>query len=163
MARPTEWRRSTFVQDSANYYGYAPGEAVEAGETVLRCFWSLSVWNVYGDQPTYPAGTSLLRAGIILDSLSSPAHNTPVSQANVDWMDLTTMPWNIELMEAVNADWLVRANTGPTDRDSRAMRKNTLTTTQTVWVSWELATSSLQVSGFDFYASGSVDILVALP
>lgn len=162
MARPTEWRRTTFVQDSLGYYGYSPGIAVQPGETVIRTLWSLQVWNVYGASTTYPPGTSLLRAGIIFDSFASPRHDTPVSQAFSDWMDLTTIPWNVELQEAVNADWLIRASTGQGDRDSRAMRKNDTAEPMTVWVSWEIATSAWQIADFGFYTCGSTDMLIAL-
>lgn len=132
------------------------------GETVLRTFWSLTVWNVTGNSPTYPPGTSLLRAGILFDSFASPTFDTPVSQPNSPWMDLTTMPWRTDLEETSEVDWLSTANTGPGDRDSRVARKNDFAESYTVWVSWELAPSSLQASGFVFFASGSCDLLVAL-
>lgn len=162
MARPTEWRRTTFVQDTANFFGHVPGIAVQPGETVIKTFWSLSVWTVNGNEPTYPPGSSLLRAGIIFDSFASPAGNTPVSQADALWMDLTTMPWHTDLEETTEVDWLTTANTGPSDREAAAMRKNDFAEPYTVYVSWELAPSSLQKSGFVFFASGSCDLLVAL-
>lgn len=161
MARPTVWRRTTFVQDTANYYGYSPGLFVDPGETVIRTLWSLQVWTVNGDQPTYPPGTSLLRAGIIFDKLADPANDTPVSQANSAWMDLTTMPWKTQLSVSTEVDWMTTADTGYTDRDSRAMRKNDDTVSYTVWVSWEMAPSALQMSGYVFFASGSCDMLIA--
>lgn len=163
MARPTQWRRTTFVQDTLNYFGHVPSIAVEPGETVIRTFWSLSAWIVYGDTANYPAGTSLLRAGILFDTFVDPTFDTPVSQPDSEWMDLTSCPWHTQLAVSAEVDWLVTANTGYTDRDARAKRLNDTDVPYTVYVSWELATSSLQAVGFNFYVSGSCDMLVALP
>jgi hypothetical protein len=122
----------------------------------------MTAWTLWGDTPTYPPGSSLLRAGLLFDSVDSPSFDTPVSQPNADWADLVTLPWHPGLSVSTDANWILTADTGTTDRDSRVARANTFGEFYSMWISWELATSSLQVSGFGFYVSGTCDLLVAL-
>lgn len=162
MARPLTWRRTLFADDQLGSWGVSNSAGIEPGETVVRTLWSLQLWVSYGDTNTYPAGSSLVRAGIIFDKELDSADNTPVSQPNEAWMDLTTMPWRSQLAISAGVDWMIQADTGRTDRDSRVMRKNVdPVNPYAVWLAWELLPAGNMATDFSFFASGTIDVLVA--
>jgi hypothetical protein len=163
MARATEWRRGTAVFDvGEQYYGWLNLGGIEPGETLIRTRWNLVLWTTYGDQATYPAGSSITKAGIIFQPVGTVDVDTPISQPESDWIDLRTMPWRVSLALSTEAAWHLAADAGTPDPDAKAMRKNDTEDTLSLYVSWETMLASDTVSGFFYRGAATADMLVAL-
>jgi len=162
MARPLEWRRFTFSNTDFSFFGSTPGAVLEPGETEVRTRWFMQAWSVWGDLDNYPPATTLLRAGIIMQPAGIEFPDSPISQADSDWIDLVSMPWRSQIATSTGVDWLILADTGLPDRDAKAMRTNATETDQAIWLSWELLITTDLMEGFGFNVSGAMDCLVAL-
>jgi len=150
----------TFTTQS--YYGWTLLAGVLPGETLLRTVWNLVLWGTYGDEAIYPPGSSITKAGIILQPGGTVEPATPISQPNDDWIDLRTMVWRPQLVLDVSANWHIVADAGTPDPDARAMRKNDGTVIQELYVCWETLLASDTISGFGYWGAATADCLVAL-
>lgn len=147
---PRSWNRSVSVnQNSFGYYGYVGGPILTPGDTVLRTFWSFNAWGLWGTLDTFPPGSSICRAGIVLSDVTNPSPPTPITNIGADWMDLTTVTPIGQIATSTNVDWSYQWTTGPSDRDSKVHREVAAGAgSYFVLLSWEFQVAPDAVSGF---------------
>ena len=151
--------------NNSGFFGSVPLIGVSPGQTVLRAWWNVGMYYLSTDENVYPPGNSLLRAGVVydvadLEPLETP---TPVSNADADWMAITTMnPTGVQLSRATNVAW--QLNWGfPIDLSIKSQRRNDTMENHTLYLAYEFALSG-EIMGFTL--SGwwcSIDAYVRTP
>lgn len=147
MARA--WRRGISINNTTNAdFGSVALTSINPGESILHSFWSFQCWGVWGSLPTFPIGSAILRAGLIVnDILATPLY--PIFNAGDQWMDMCTVKPEGNIATSTNVDWAYIWSTGQSDRETTVHRKNlNISGTLGVWVNWEFNLSSDTVAGF---------------
>lgn len=144
------WTRG--VSTNANtfgYYGYVPLGTLAPGQTLLRTLWSLQLHKTYGDFDYFPPGSSICRAGILVTSTTEAGYpQTPISNESANWVDLVTLPPQVDLAVSTDTNWFLQWNTGNTDRNSVVHRLNSTAATQQLLLAWEFQVTTDSASGF---------------
>lgn len=160
------WTRATASNpNNSGFFGSVPLILVQPGQTVLRSWWNLGLYYLSSDENVYPPGNSILRAGVVYDvadlaPLSTP---TPISNADADWMAITTMnPTGVQLSRATNVAWQI--NWGfPIDLSIKSQRRNDTAGNMTMYLAYEFGLSG-EISGFTLTGWWcSIDALIRTP
>jgi hypothetical protein len=144
------WVRATATDpNNSGFFGSVPLIAVGAGQTVLRSWWNLGLYHVIDPSSTYPAGASILRAGVVYDEadlepLETP---TPISNADADWLAITTMNPHIAILARETTNAWVTLWGFPIDLSIKSQRRNDTEASRTLYLAWEMSLLD-EVSGF---------------
>lgn len=161
------WRRICASNaNSGGYYGGMMGPYILPGETVLRSWWNIEIYDLAAPVNTYPPGGSMLKAGIVYDTAGLALNDipSPIAQSFADWLSLSTCPPRIvQFSRATNVAWQI--NWGfPQDISAKSMRKNTSNEVKALYVSWEFALGADREPGWTVNNwAYSIDTLVRLP
>lgn len=161
------WARSVATQpNSFSYWGYVPLVGVSPGQTVLRSWWNISVGATFGDSAAYPPGASVLRAGIayVSEADTLGLKPTPVSNADADWMAITSIPPHSVSLNQTTAGntWNFEWNMG-IDKSIKSQRKNTTTENHFLWLAWEFSLKETIVGFEGFQWWGTLDAYLRTP
>lgn len=147
---PRSWTRGVSSNNNTfGYYGYVAMGTLEPGDTLLHTFWSFSCWGVWGSLDTFPIGSAICRAGIIVADALAASPPTPITNASDPWIDVCTVVPVGQIATSTNVDWSYIWSTQPSDRDSVIHRQNdNVSGTLSLWLGWEFNLPGDQVSGF---------------
>ncbi|MGH3784765.1 MAG: hypothetical protein ACRDRO_30175 [Pseudonocardiaceae bacterium] len=135
--------------NSFGYYGYVAMGTLNPGDTLLHTFWSFSAWGTWGSLSTFPIGSSICRAGIIVADALAVSPPTPITNEGDPWIDMTTVHPHGQIATSTNVDWSYLWDTGLGDRDSVVHRQNdNVSGTLSLWLGWEFDVAPNAVSGF---------------
>jgi len=145
------WIRSTSSNaNNSGYYGSTERILVHPDQTALRSWWNIGLYYLEAGIDQYPPGSSILRAGLLYDvsGLDPSATPTPISQADADWLAITTInPSVVQLSRAVNVAWQI--NWGfPIDISVKSQRKNQTAEDHSLYICWEWGLQD-QEAGFE--------------
>jgi len=160
------WVRAVATNpNNSGFFGSVPLISVGVGQTVLRAWWNLGLYHVLDDVMEYPPGASILRAGVVyaeadLEPLETP---TPISNADADWLAITTMnPLQAILARATTNAWVTLWGF-PVDLSIKSQRKNETEASRTLYLAWEMSLED-EVSGFTMTGwNCSLDAYVRTP
>ena len=160
------WTRATASNpNNSGFFGSVPLILVQPGQTVLRSWWNVGLYYLSTDENVYPPGNSILRAGVVydvadLEPLSTP---TPISNADADWMAITTMnATGVQLSRATNVAWQI--NWGfPIDLSIKSQRRNDTMANRTMYLAYEFGLDG-EIMGFTITGWWcSIDALIRTP
>jgi hypothetical protein len=161
------WARSTVTNpNSFGFYGSYELTSLHPGQTLLRSWWNIGMFDTTSGTGSWPPGSSILRAGVVL---AAPGLNpettvpTPITNADADWLAITTVNASLlQLAVAVDVSW--QTNWGfPIDLSIKSQRKNATAENQSLYVAWEFALSGADTG---FGVNGwwaSLDALIRTP
>jgi hypothetical protein len=160
------WVRAVATNpNNSGFFGSVPLISVGVGQTVLRAWWNLGLYHVLDPASEYPPGASILRAGVVyaeadLEPLETP---TPISNADADWLAITTMnPFQGILARATTNAWVTLWGF-PIDLSIKSQRKNETEASRTLYLAWEMSLED-EVSGFTMTGwNCSLDAYVRTP
>lgn len=160
------WVRATATNpNNDGFFGSVPLIGVSDGQTVLRSWWNIGMYWLDDEVNVYPPGSSILRAGVVYDAagLTPLQTPTPISNADADWMAITTInPSIVQLSQAVVTSWQI--NWGfPIDLSIKSQRRNETGSNRTLYLAWEMSLNN-EVPGFTM--SGwwcSIDSFIRTP
>lgn len=162
----TTWIRA--VQNDQNNGGFFGSEqqiGLNPQQTVLRAYWNIQLYQLWGDQNFYPPGSSLCRAGLLyaengLDPLATP---TPISNPDADWMDIETISPEVSYTTSTINNWLVRWSFR-FDQSVKSQRRNDGPGLMGLYVAWEFLLGENRIDPFQILGwNSSIDALVTLP
>lgn len=160
MARTLEWRRNAQTMSADTDFGWFGGPIIASGETITRTLWAGAFSATYNSSAGFPPSAALLKCGLLLDVPGAASLDTPISQPESDWIDLVTLRWGGNISISTAVDWLCLAGFGGPDKDSKAQRRNTAGQPLQLYFSYESLFAHNTLSGFQFAASMSMDVLV---
>lgn len=158
------WRRICATNANAGgFYGAMQGPTILPGETLLRSWWNLEIFELEAPENSYPPGGSILKTGLLYDTAALGLNETPtpVSNGDAEWLSLSVCnPRIVQLSRATNVAWQI--NWGfPQDISAKSMRKNTTAETKALYVSWEFALGADRMTDWAINNWGySIDALV---
>lgn len=149
--------------NSGGFYGAMQGPTILAGETLLRSWWNLELFDLVAPENNYPPGGSILKTGLVYAEAALPLNSTPtpVSNGDAEWLSLSVCnPRIVQLSRATNVAWQINWGFAQ-DISAKSMRKNQTGGSMAVYVSWEFALGADAMTGFAINNWGySVDCLV---
>jgi len=160
------WVRATATNpNNDGFFGSVPLILVQPDQTVLRAWWNLGLYHVLDPSSEYPPGSSILRAGVVyadadLEPLETP---TPISNADADWLAITTMnPSQAILARATTNAWVTLWGF-PIDLSIKSQRKNQTEGNKTLYLCWEMSLED-EVAGFTMTGwNCSIDAYIRTP
>lgn len=160
------WVRAVATNpNNSGFFGSVPLIGVSSGQTVLRSWWNVGFQYLVDDVTQYPPGASLLRAGVVyaaegLTPLETP---TPISNADADWLYVTTLnPSTVALDRVTAVGWQITWGL-PLDISLKSQRRNDDVDAMTLYSAWEMALED-EVSGFTMNGwNTSLSCLVRTP
>jgi hypothetical protein len=160
------WVRATATNpNNDGFFGSVPLISVGDGQTVLRSWWNAGWFHVLDPSADYPPGSSILRAGVVYDvaGLSSGATPTPISNADADWLAITTVNPSISILARATTNAWVTHWGFPIDLSIKSQRKNETGVSRTLYLAWEMSLND-EVSGFTMTGWWcSMDSLIRTP
>lgn len=149
--------------NSGGFYGAMQGPTILDGETLLRSWWNLEIFDLVAPENNYPPGGSILKTGLVYAEAALPLNSTPtpVSNGDAEWLSLSVCnPRIVQLSRATNVAWQINWGFAQ-DISAKSMRKNQTGGSMAVYVSWEFALGADAMTGFAINNWGySVDCLV---
>jgi len=160
------WVRAVATNpNNSGFFGSVPLISVGVGQTVLRAWWNLGLYHVLDPASEYPPGASILRAGVVYAEadLAPLATPTPISNADADWLAITTInPGIAVLSRATTNAWMTQWGF-PVDLSIKSQRKNQTEDARTLYLAWEMSLED-EVSGFTMTGwNCSLDAYVRTP
>lgn len=158
------WRRICASNlNAGGFYGAMMAHAIAPGETLLRTWWNLEIYDLGVGENTYPPGGSILKTGLLYDVANLGLNDTPtpVSNPDAEWLSLSVCnPRIVQLSRATNVAWQINWGFAQ-DISAKSMRKNSTGVTMATYVSWEFALGADRVANWAVNNWGySVDCLV---
>jgi len=144
------WVRSVSTNDNNDgFFGSVPMIGVSVDQTVLRAWWNIALYHVLDPSSTYPAGASILRAGVVYDEadLLPSGTPTPISNADADWLAITTMNPHVAILARETTNAWVTLWGFPIDLSIKSQRKNETAAARTLYLAWEMSLED-EVAGF---------------
>jgi hypothetical protein len=144
------WVRATATNpNNDGFFGSVPLISVGVDQTVLRAWWNVGFFHVLDPSADYPPGSSILRAGVVYDEadlepLETP---TPISNADADWLAITTLNPSISILARATTNAWVTHWGFPIDLSIKSQRKNQTEAARTLYVAWEMSLED-EVAGF---------------
>lgn len=136
------WRRVCASNANAGgFYGAMQGPTILAGETLLRSWWNLEIFDLAAAVNQYPPGGSILKTGLVYAeaALGLDQTPTPVSNPDAEWLSLSVCnPRIVQFSRATNVAWQINWGFAQ-DISAKSMRKNLTGASMAVYVSWEFA------------------------
>lgn len=159
------WNRNatTTPTNNGTWGHWHPDQHVLIGQTAIRTYWSAELWTTYADVGSYPIGSSLIRAGLIMLPPGTQESDipSPISQGNEDWMDIRSLHPRVQIAQAAGTAWQIEWPLY--EQDVKSMRK-ARDLDLAPFVVWEMQVGPGAVSGF--VVAGwwvSVDVLKKIP
>ena len=162
------WVRST-VTGTNNFGQWSAVQMVTLlpGQTVLRSWWNWGGAYLDSGVNQYPPGDSLLRVGLLYaqSGLSAITTPTPVSQADADWLAITTLnPSSVQLSQSSTTGNSWAMNWGfPWDQSAKSMRRNDTGVDMGLYICSEWAFSAQHTDFGTGNYSASLNALVRTP
>lgn len=158
------WRRICASNaNSGGFYGAMMGPRVDVGETLLRSWWNLEIFDLAVEVNQYPPGGSILKTGLLYADANLALNDTPtpVSNPDAEWLSLSVCnPRIIQFSRAVNVAWQINWGFAQ-DISAKSMRKNLTAVNKALYVSWEFALGADRETGWTVNNWGySIDALV---
>ena len=144
------WGRAVATNpNNDGFFGSVPLISVGVDQTVLRGWWNLGLYHVIDPSSTYTAGASILRAGVVYDEadLLPSGTPTPISNADADWLAITTMNPHIAILARETTNAWVTLWGFPIDLSIKSQRKNETAAARTLYLAWEMSLED-EVAGF---------------
>jgi len=144
------WVRATASNpNNSGFYGSVPLILVQPGQTVLRAWWNVGFYHTLSGATQYPPGSSILRAGVLYDEAGLEPNETPtpISQADADWMAITTLNPNVAGLSQADVNTWYTHWGFPVDLSIKSQRKNQTEGNRTLYLAYEMGLED-EVSGF---------------
>jgi len=144
------WVRATASNpNNSGFFGSVPLILVQPGQTVLRAWWNVGLYHTLTEATQYPPGSSILRAGVVYDEaglepLETP---TPISNADADWMAITTMNPNVAGLSQADVNAWYTHWGFPVDLSIKSQRKNQTEDDHALYLAYEFGLED-EVAGF---------------
>ena len=136
------WRRVCASNANAGgFYGAMQGPTILDGETLLRSWWNLEIFDLSAGVNVYPPGGSILKTGLVYAEAALGLNDTPtpVSNPEAEWLSLSVCnPRIVQFSRATNVAWQINWGFAQ-DISAKSMRKNQTGGSMAVYVSWEFA------------------------
>ncbi len=144
------WVRETSINNTALVdKGSVSMTTLMPGQSIVHAFWSIDIWGTWGSINQFPPGSSITRAGLIVNDVLAAALY-PITNRSSPWMDLVTLHPIGQIATSSNVDWQYNWNNGYTDRDVLVHRKNNnISGTLGVWINWEIQVAADSLAGYD--------------
>lgn len=158
------WKRICASNANAGgFYGAMQGPTILDGETLLRSWWNLEIFELEAPENSYPPGGSICKAGLVYAEAALGLNETPtpVSNPDAEWLSLSVCnPRIVQLSRATNVAWQINWGFAQ-DISAKSMRKNQTGGSMAVYVSWEFALGADRMTDWAINNWGySVDCLV---
>jgi len=160
-----QWLRITQTnQNNSGFFGSLEMTTVNPGDTVLRSYWNIGLIGTWVNPGQYPPGGSILRVGLGyfesgLDPLDTP---TPITNGDVDWLDIETLHPRAEFTSATDLIYMLHWDF-PKDESVKSQRKNATGGDMALYVCWEFNLHD-EISGFTIpWWTSSVDAYINTP
>lgn len=160
-----QWLRITQTnQNNSGFFGSLEMTTVSPGDTVLRTYWNLALIQTLTNPGQYPPGGSICRVGLgyFESGLDPSVTPTPITNGDVDWMDIETLHPRVVLASAVDNIWQLNWDFFP-DQSVASQRKNGTAGDMALYLAWEFNLHD-EVSGFTIpWWTGSIDAYINTP
>lgn len=161
------WVRSVGTQvTSEPYWGYVPMIALHPGQTVLRAWWNIGISLINPNSTEYPAGASMLRAGVayVDQNEVDVVKPTPVSNPDADWMAITSVnPRIIQFSNNTSVVPWFHLYGFEIDLSIKSQRRNNTTEPKFLWLAWEFSLKNESTDWNEFEWWASMDAYIRAP
>lgn len=161
----TEWRRGQFfVENDDQQWNTKQLVTVAPGESVLRVRWGIQLINV-AVQAGWPAGNIVTKAGVLYaaSGIAVDTADTPISQPDGDWLDMSFVPWDGQISRATNVAWMMFGTVRQREARERRDNPSDALTSDGIYLCWEWADGSPTGVNPFFEKTGTVDALILMP